>query len=68
MGIQTMIHYPVPPHKQKAYHEWNELNFAITEKIHAEVLSLPLSQINSLEEIDFVTRSLNAFQSSYGKD
>lgn len=41
-GIETQIHYPIPPHKQQAYKEWNNLTFPITEKIHNEVLSLPL--------------------------
>lgn len=41
-GIQTMIHYPVPPHKQQAYSEMNQLNLPITERIHQEVLSLPM--------------------------
>jgi dTDP-4-amino-4,6-dideoxygalactose transaminase len=44
-GIQTLIHYPIPPHKQKAYRELNSLSFPITEKIHSEVLSLPFSQV-----------------------
>ncbi len=42
-AIQTLIHYPIPPHKQKAYEEYNNLSFPITEKIHNEVLSLPIS-------------------------
>ena len=41
-GIDTLIHYPIPPHRQKAFSEWNNLSFPITEKIHDEVLSLPL--------------------------
>ncbi|NQU33920.1 MAG: DegT/DnrJ/EryC1/StrS family aminotransferase [Bacteroidetes bacterium] len=41
-GIQTVIHYPIPPHKQAAYNEWNHLSFPITEKIHGEILSLPM--------------------------
>ena len=44
-NIQTLIHYPIPPHKQKAYKEWNNFSFPITEKIHHEVLSLPISPI-----------------------
>lgn len=42
-GIQTLVHYPIPPHKQRAYKEWNNLTFPITEQIHNEVLSLPIS-------------------------
>ncbi len=60
-GIQTMIHYPIPPHKQKAYKEWNHLHFPITEKIHDEVLSLPVSQIICEEEIKKVVEVVNSF-------
>lgn len=41
-GIQTLIHYPIPPHKQKAYESWNSRDYPISEKIHQEVLSLPI--------------------------
>jgi len=44
-GVQTQIHYPVPPHKQQAYKEWNNYSFPITEKIHNQVLSLPLHTV-----------------------
>jgi dTDP-4-amino-4,6-dideoxygalactose transaminase len=44
-GIQTLIHYPIPPHKQKAYKEWNSLSLPITEMIHLEVISLPISPV-----------------------
>jgi hypothetical protein len=43
-GIGTLIHYPIPPHQQRAYREWNERSYPITEQIHREVLSLPISQ------------------------
>ncbi|NOR68338.1 MAG: aminotransferase class V-fold PLP-dependent enzyme [Methylomarinum sp.] len=43
-GIQTMIHYPIPAHKQVAYKEWNNLTFPVTEQIHDEVLSLPVGR------------------------
>lgn len=58
-GIQTLIHYPVAPHKQKALQEWNHLSFPITEKIHKEVLSLPISPVLNNDEVDFVIKSLN---------
>lgn len=61
MGIETMIHYPIPPHKQKAFETWNELSFPITEKIHEEVLSLPISPEMTAEEVDFVVNSLNRY-------
>ena len=60
-GVQTMIHYPVPPHKQNAYSEWNHLSFPITEKIHEEVLSLPISQVITNEEVEKVVEILNSF-------
>ncbi|TRX16595.1 DegT/DnrJ/EryC1/StrS family aminotransferase [Flavobacterium franklandianum] len=60
-GIQTMIHYPIPPHKQKAFKAWNHLSFPITEKIHNEVLSLPISPVLTKEEVDFVVSILNQY-------
>ncbi|QBN20066.1 DegT/DnrJ/EryC1/StrS family aminotransferase [Flavobacterium nackdongense] len=64
-GIQTMIHYPIPPHKQKAFSPetsgWNHLSFPITEKIHNEVLSLPISPVLTKEEVDFVVSILNQY-------
>jgi dTDP-4-amino-4,6-dideoxygalactose transaminase len=51
-GVQTLIHYPVPPHKQRAFSEWNVKQFMITECIHKEVLSLPISPV--MEESDAV--------------
>jgi len=53
-GIETLIHYPIPPHKQQAYKEWNDLSFPITEQIHREVLSLPMSPVLTEEEIDTI--------------
>ena len=62
-GIETMIHYPVPPHKQKAFENWNNLSFPINEKIHKEVLSLPISPIMTANEVDFVIQKLNLWTS-----
>jgi len=59
--IQSLIHYPIPPHKQKAYEEWKNLSFPITEKIHEEVLSLPISPVMSDDEISKVIDVLNKF-------
>ncbi len=61
-GIQTLIHYPIPPHKQKCYGEWNNLLFPITEKIHNDILSLPISQVLSLSEVENVVDILNDFR------
>ena len=60
-GIQTLIHYPIPPHKQKAYKEYNHLSLPLTEKIHDEVLSLPLSPAMAESDIDQVIAGLNSF-------
>ena len=53
-GIETIIHYPIPPHKQQCYSEWNRLSLPITEHIHREELSLPLNPIMTDEEVDMV--------------
>lgn len=63
-GVQTLIHYPIPPHKQEAYRELNVLTFPITERIHNEVLSLPISPVMSDEEIMQVINVVNSFQSA----
>ena len=60
-GIQTVIHYPIPPHKQQAYKAWNSFSFPITEQIHREVLSIPLSPVITREEQDQVIKVLNDF-------
>jgi dTDP-4-amino-4,6-dideoxygalactose transaminase len=60
-GIQTMIHYPIPTHKQKAFESWNQLSFSVTEKIHREVLSLPISPVLTRDEVDFVISTLNKY-------
>ncbi len=60
-GVQTIIHYPIPPHKQACYKDWNNLSFPITERIHAEELSLPMSPTMSIEEVKQVVELLNRF-------
>ncbi len=59
LEIQTSIHYPIPPHKQSAYKEWNNLSLPITEKIHREVLSIPISPIMTNEEVIAIVDALN---------
>ena len=61
--IQTLIHYPVPPHKQTCYREWNHCSFPITERIHKEVLSLPVSPCLMMEEVEQTVSSINKFKS-----
>jgi dTDP-4-amino-4,6-dideoxygalactose transaminase len=58
-GIQTVIHYPIPPHKQSCYKGWNELSFPITEKIHREELSLPMSPVIPVNEYQQVVELIN---------
>ncbi|WP_286854249.1 DegT/DnrJ/EryC1/StrS family aminotransferase, partial [Proteiniphilum sp. UBA5259] len=60
-GVQALVHYPVPPHRQKAYRELNHLHLPVTEKIHKEVLSLPISQVVTDEEVEMVVRVVNSF-------
>lgn len=58
-GVQTIIHYPIPPHKQECYKEWNHLSFPITEQIHNEELSIPMSSVITMEEVKVVVELLN---------
>ena len=63
-GIQTLIHYPVPPHQQQAYKNnqaWSNLSYPITESIHNEVLSLPISPVMTDEQVDKVVAACNRF-------
>lgn len=61
-GIQTIVHYPVPPHRQQAYREWNVLSFEITEKIHREILSLPMGPLMTAPEVQKVIEVINHFR------
>lgn len=60
-GIQTLIHYPIPPHQQKAYSEYNHLSFPITETIHKQVLSLPISPVMEHHEVTKIVDVINQF-------
>lgn len=57
--IGTIIHYPIPPHKQHAYQVWNNLSFPVTEKIHAQELSLPMSPTLTSEQVQYVIETIN---------
>lgn len=59
--IQTVIHYPIAPHHQKAYPDWNHLSYPITEKIHAEVLSLPISPVLEMNEVEQIVKIINQY-------
>ncbi len=60
-GVQTLIHYPIPPHKQECYKEWNDRYYPITEQIHQQELSLPISPVMNKEEAKKVIDMLNQF-------
>jgi dTDP-4-amino-4,6-dideoxygalactose transaminase len=60
-GVQTLIHYPIPPHQQQAYPHWNALSFPLTEAMHHQVLSLPIGPTLTLEEANQVVRACNSF-------
>lgn len=61
-GVQTLIHYPIPPHQQECYQEWNALSLPITEQIHQQELSIPISQVLTDQEMRKVTDILNSFK------
>lgn len=58
-NIQTLIHYPIPPHQQKCYKDYNHLSFPITEQIHREILSLPISPVMTEEDVNCVIDTIN---------
>ena len=61
-GIDTLIHYPIPPHQQQAYPEWAGRHYPVTERIHAEVLSLPISPVMSEAEVSAVIEACTAWR------
>ena len=66
-GIQTMIHYPLPPHKQEAYRELNYLKLPITEKIHKEVVSIPCHEKLEMSEVEYIVKVINSYKSWFFK-
>lgn len=60
-GVGTMIHYPIPPHQQKCYAEWNHLHLPITEKIHQQELSLPCNQSMTEEDVERIAELIRKF-------
>lgn len=60
-GVQTIIHYPIPPHKQKCYSDWNSLSLPITEAIHNQELSLPISPVISRQDVQRVIDLINSW-------
>ena len=61
-GVGTVIHYPIAPHKQECYKEWNNMSLPITEKIADEELSLPIGPAISLNEVNEVVKFINNFK------
>jgi dTDP-4-amino-4,6-dideoxygalactose transaminase len=61
-GVQVLIHYPTPPHKQTAYSEWNDISLPISEKIHSQVVSLPISEVQTLEDTMKIIKLINNYQ------
>jgi dTDP-4-amino-4,6-dideoxygalactose transaminase len=59
--IHTLIHYPIPPHQQQAYKEWMDSSYPITEAIHREVISIPMSPTLSEPEVNYVISVINKF-------
>jgi len=60
-GIDTVIHYPIPPHKQQAFRQYNVLSLPVTEAIHKEVLSLPIGPTMTMGEVQTVIEAVNSF-------
>ncbi len=60
-GVQTLIHYPTAPHQQPAYKEWIKHSYPITEAMHQEVISLPISPVMSLADVERVIEAINCF-------
>lgn len=61
-GIQSLIHYPIPPHKQRAYAEWNHLSYPTTEYIHLHELSLPISPVITKSELSYIVDAINKWE------
>ena len=61
-GVETQIHYPIPPHQQKCYPAWNALSLPVTERIHQQELSIPCHQSMTTEEADLIVDLLNLFR------
>ncbi|MFA0116634.1 DegT/DnrJ/EryC1/StrS family aminotransferase [Vibrio breoganii] len=61
-GVQTLVHYPIPPHQQDAYKEWESESFPISEQIHEQVLSLPISPVISKKEVESIINLMNSYK------
>ncbi|CAK2923742.1 dTDP-3-amino-3, 6-dideoxy-alpha-D-galactopyranose transaminase [Vibrio crassostreae] len=61
-GIQSLIHYPIPPHKQEAYSEWGDISLDVSERLHEEVISLPIGPVLEQSSIDKIIHVINSFK------
>lgn len=61
-GVQTLIHYPIPPHKQECYSNLSHLSLPVTDLIHEEVLSLPISQVMDMNEVQLIVDLINSWK------
>lgn len=61
-GVQSLIHYPIAPHQQCAYKEWKNVSFPISEQIHEQVLSLPISSVISKNEVEYIINLMNSYK------
>ena len=61
-GVQTVIHYPIPPHRQPAYSEWHGLSLPVTEAIHDTILSLPMSPVMTDDQVSEVVEAVNSWR------
>lgn len=61
-GVQTLIHYPIPPHQQQAYSQWHDQSYPVTETIHTQVLSLPISPVMERDQVEAVIAACNSFE------
>lgn len=61
-GVQTLIHYPIPPHKQECYKEWNRISLPVTERIHEEELSLPINPVMTQKDAIQIVALINGFK------
>ena len=60
-GVETQVHYPIPPHRQKCFAAWNHLSFPITERISMQELSIPCHEALTEKEVSYITDLLNSF-------
>lgn len=61
-GVDTIIHYPIPPHQQRCFEDWSKISLPVTECIHRQELSLPISPVMTLTDAKIVVDLLNAWE------